>query len=192
MNLGRQFSCLNIFHQPSIVRNCCIIGEGNPKNHQTSLTFWGPLGKWRATSSQMNETHCRFEFEVPTKNDHLLTNEYTKHQLDKNYMELHFLYESCCISTVDMKHVVATLKKTLSPYLPSKRDLVEKGVAETRGKKNGTKTYSAWERKKQFMILCKSWNILWPPSGRIICSVTNMGLRSHTCVQALSKCAIMV
>lgn len=149
MNLGRQFSCLKIFHQPSIVRNCCVIGEGNPKNHQTSLTFLGPLGKWRATSSQINETHCRFEFEVPTKSDHLLTNEYTKHQLDKNYMELHFLYESCCISTIDMKHVVATLKKTLSPYLPSKRDLVEKVVAETRGKKNGKKnTYSAWERKK--------------------------------------------
>lgn len=62
----------------------------------------------------MNETHCRFEFEVPTKNDHLLTNEYTKHQLDKNYMELHFLYESCCISTVDMKHVVATLSDSVT------------------------------------------------------------------------------
>ena len=194
MNLGRQFSCLKIFHQPSIVRNCCVIGEGNPQNHQTiPYFFWVLWASDEPQSSQINETHCRFEFEVPTKSDHLLTNEYTKHQLDKNYMELHFLYESCCISTIDMKHVVATLKKTLSPYLPSKRDLVEKVVAETRGKKNGKKKHIFRLRtKKRQTWSFERLDILWPPSEGIICSVTNMGLRSHTCVQALSKCAIMV
>lgn len=68
--------------------------------------------------------------------DHLLTNGTPDTSLIRT-MELHFLHESCCISTVDMKHVLR-LSQTLSPLICLQNVISLKKVLPKLGKTTET------------------------------------------------------